>query len=188
MKYIPTAIPEVVVIEAESLGDSRGWFSQVFQKEGFLKNIGPVDFILENESYSRGGVVRGLHYQLPPLAQGKLIRVLEGSILDVAVDLRRGSPTFGRHIAVELSADNRRQLWIPRGFAHGFAVTGECAKICYKCDNIYSPSHEAGVRFDDGALGIGWRIPAGKIILSEKDARQPCLADAKLFRYGEELY
>ncbi|MCC8035415.1 MAG: dTDP-4-dehydrorhamnose 3,5-epimerase [Rikenellaceae bacterium] len=188
MKYIPTDLPGVMILEPGSAGDGRGWFSQIYVKEGFSTNIMPVDFILENESYSRHGVVRGLHYQLPPSAQGKLVRVIEGCIVDVAVDIRQGSPTFGRHVAVELSDENRRQLWIPRGFAHGFSVTGDCARICYKCDNIYSPSHEAGIRYDDRALGIDWKIPAEAVTLSEKDIRQPRLADAKLFRYGEKLY
>ncbi|MCD7970969.1 MAG: dTDP-4-dehydrorhamnose 3,5-epimerase [Alistipes sp.] len=188
IKYIPTALEGVTIIEPGSVCDNRGWFSQLYIADQFSKEVVPVEFVLENESYSQHGVIRGLHYQLPPFAQGKLVRVVEGSIIDVAVDVRDGSPTFGRYIAVELSAQNRRQLYIPRGFAHGFSVPGSHARVNYKCDNTYSPAHEVGIRFDDPAIGVDWKIPGEEIIVSAKDARQAPLSQVKLFAYGERIY
>lgn len=168
--------------------DNRGWFSQLAIMADFRERVAPVEFLLENESFSRYGVIRGLHYQLAPYSQGKLVRAVSGRIMDVAVDVRRGSPTFGRHVAVELSEENRLMLYVPRGFAHGFSVLSESARVCYKCDNIYAPETEVGVRFDDPALGIDWQIPPRDIITSAKDAAAPPLAEVETFDYGQNLY
>lgn len=188
IKYIPTAIEGVIIIEPAFAADNRGWFSQLWVAEEFKSKVSPVDFMLENESFSHYGVVRGLHYQLAPYAQGKLVRALSGRILDVAVDARRGSPSFGQHVAVELSEENRRQLYVPRGFAHGFSVLSESARVCYKCDNVYDRKAEVGIRFDDPDLDINWKIPEGKVITSEKDASQPAFSQVTVFDYGEKLY
>ncbi len=151
--------------------DERGYFFENFSRRIFEETIGKVDFVQENESCSSYGVVRGLHYQLPPYTQAKLVRVVEGRVWDVAVDLRKGSATFGRYLAVELSGENKKQFFIPRGFAHGFAVLSEVAVFQYKCDNYYAPEAEGGIRFDDPQLGIDWRVEPEKRILSEKDLR-----------------
>lgn len=188
IKYLPTGLDGVTIIEPGYAEDNRGWFSQLAVMADFRERVAPVEFLLENESFSRYGVVRGLHYQLPPYAQGKLVRAVTGRILDVAVDVRRGSPTYGQYISVELSEANRRMLYVPRGFAHGFSVLSQNARVCYKCDNIYAPEAEVGIKFDDPAIGIDWQIPVEKIITSAKDAAAPPLAEAEAFDYGQRLY
>lgn len=169
MNFIPQDIQGVWVIEPKRFGDSRGYFMESFRLDEFSRNIGKVDFIQDNESFSTRGVLRGLHFQKGEFAQAKLVRVSCGRVLDVAVDLRRGSKTFGRHIAVELSDENARQIFIPRGFAHGFVVLSDVAQFQYKVDNVYSPQNEATLKFDDPALAIDWRLPASELLLSEKD-------------------
>lgn len=171
MKLIETKIKGVVLLEPEVFGDSRGYFFESFSQQIFEELVGEVKFVQDNESKSSYGVVRGLHYQLPPFTQAKLVRVVRGCVLDVAVDLRKGSETFGQHVVVELSEKNKQQFFIPRGFAHGFAVLSEEAVFQYKCDNYYAPGHEGGMRFDDPVLGIDWKIPRENMILSEKDLR-----------------
>ena len=189
MKVIRTDIPDVVIVEPKVFGDHRGYFFESFSERVFAEQVREVKFVQDNESRSCYGVVRGLHFQLPPHAQSKLVRVVSGRVLDVAVDIRRGSPTFGRHVAVELSAENHRQLFIPRGFAHGFAVLSDEAVFQYKCDNYYAPQSEAAIAWDDPAIGIDWGIPADMILLSEKDRRSPLLKDAAgLFDYGTDYY
>ncbi len=184
MKIDRTDIEGVLILEPDLFGDARGYFFESFSRQRFEEVAGPVDFVQDNESKSRYGVVRGLHFQYGAAAQAKLVRVVAGTVLDVAVDIRRGSPTFGRHVAVELSGENHRQLFIPRGFAHGFAVLSDEAVFQYKCDNYYAPASEGGIAWDDPALAIDWRIPAGAILLSEKDRHRPTLAEAgKLFEY-----
>lgn len=169
MKVVETDIKGVLILEPQVFGDSRGYFFESFSQKQFDELVGETVFVQDNESKSSYGVVRGLHYQLPPYTQAKLVRVVKGSVLDVAVDLRKGSETYGQHIAVELSEENKRQFFIPKGFAHGFAVLSEEAIFQYKCDHYYAPGHEGGIKFDDAALGIDWRIPREKMILSEKD-------------------
>ncbi len=175
MNVISTDIPGVVVIEPRIFRDERGYFFESYSQREFDEKVAPVKFVQDNESRSSYGVVRGLHFQRPPMAQSKLVRVIEGTVLDVAVDIRRDSPTFGRHVAVELSGENHRQLFLPRGMAHGFAVLSPTATFQYKCDNFYSPADEGAIAWDDPTLGIDWRIPADKVILSAKDARHPRL-------------
>lgn len=169
MKVVETGIKGVLILEPQVFGDSRGYFFESFSQKQFDELVGDTVFVQDNESKSSYGVVRGLHYQLPPYTQAKLVRVVKGSVWDVAVDLRKGSETYGQHIAVELSEENKRQFFIPKGFAHGFAVLSEEAIFQYKCDHYYAPGHEGGIKFDDAALGIDWRIPREKMILSEKD-------------------
>lgn len=181
MKYIQTEIAGLWIIEPKVLSDSRGYFMESFKQEVFNQNVGKVDFIQENESGSSRGVLRGLHYQLAPYSQAKLMRVIEGTVLDVAVDLRKGSPTFGKYMAVELSGQNKRQFYIPQGFAHGFHVLSERAVFTYKVDNPYMPSHERSLRFDDPQIGIDWQITDPEnVILSEKDKTAPLLAEADI--------
>ncbi len=181
MKYIQTEIAGLWIIEPKVLSDSRGYFMESFKQEVFNQNVGKVDFIQENESGSSRGVLRGLHYQLAPYSQSKLVRVIEGTVLDVAVDLRKGSPTFGKYMAVELSGQNKRQFYIPQGFAHGFHVLSERAVFTYKVDNPYMPSHERSLRFDDPQIGIDWQITDPEnVILSEKDKNAPLLAEADI--------
>ena len=181
MKYIQTEIAGLWIIEPKVLSDSRGYFMESFKQEVFNQNVGKVDFIQENESGSSRGVLRGLHYQLAPYSQAKLVRVIEGTVLDVAVDLRKGSPTFGKYMAVELSGQNKRQFYIPQGFAHGFHVLSERAVFTYKVDNPYMPSHERSLRFDDPQIGIDWKITDPEnVILSEKDKNAPLLAEADI--------
>ena len=184
MKFIPSEIPEVIVIEPTILRDNRGYFLEAFNREVFDRHIPGVSFVQDNESMSVFGVLRGLHYQVPPFAQGKLVSVAIGRVRDVAVDIRKGSPTFGRHAAVELSAENRRKLFIPRGFAHGFVVLSHIAVVQYKVDNHYSPDHDRGILFSDPALGIDWGLEGKDLVLSGKDAVNPLLRDAELFAYG----
>lgn len=169
MKVVETDIKGLFILEPQVFGDLRGYFFESFSQKQFDELVGETVFVQDNESKSSYGVVRGLHYQLPPYTQAKLVRVVKGSVWDVAVDLRKGSETYGQHIAVELSEENKRQFFIPKGFAHGFAVLSEEAIFQYKCDHYYAPGHEGGIKFDDAALGIDWRIPREKMILSEKD-------------------
>lgn len=169
MKVIKTDIEGLLVIEPEAFGDSRGFFMESYSQRVFDKGIAPVRFVQDNRSYSRYGVLRGLHYQREPYAQSKLVSCVVGKVLDVAVDIREGSPTYGQHVAVELSAENRRQLFIPKGFAHGFVVLSDEALFEYKCDEFYHPEAECGIAWDDPNVGIDWRLPKEDIILSEKD-------------------
>ncbi len=189
MEIIETSIPGVVLIEPKVFGDSRGYFFESYSKRDFDRMVRPVTFVQDNESMSSYGVVRGLHYQKGAFSQSKLVRVIEGKVLDVAVDIRKGSPTFGQHVSIVLSAENHRQLFIPRGFAHGFAVLSERAVFQYKCDNLYAPSSEGAIAWNDPSLGIDWMIPSEDVILSEKDKRHPLLKDAEgLFDYGKDYY
>ncbi len=188
VNIVKTELEGVVIVEPLLFGDERGYFFESFSKREFDTQVRPVDFVQDNESRSCYGVLRGLHYQLPPFAQSKLVRVVNGRILDVAVDIRRGSPTFGRHVAVELTADNHRQLFVPRGFAHGFSVLSDEAVVQYKCDNYYSPQHEGSIAFDDPQLAIEWLLAASDLVISDKDKRHPLLKDARLFDYNEKLY
>ena len=181
MNFIETAIKGVFVIEPKVFNDARGYFFEAWKQAEFEEHIGKVNFIQDNESKSSYGVLRGLHYQKGELAQAKLVRVIKGRVLDVAVDLRKGSPTFGQHVMVELSEDNKRQFFIPRGFAHGFLVLSEEAIFTYKVDNVYAPQAEAGVCWNDPALNIQWPIDPKDVLTSEKDLRQPLLKDAVLF-------
>ena len=186
---IETPIPGVLVLEPRIFGDSRGYFFESFSRREFVQKVMETEFVQDNESRSSFGVIRGLHFQKPPFAQSKLVRVVEGAVLDVAVDIRRGSPTFGRHVAGELSGENHRQVFIPRGFAHGFSVLSESVVFQYKCDNFYAPDSEGALAWNDPDLGIDWRIPPEKAILSDKDRRHPRLKDADwLFDYNENLY
>ena len=171
MQFIKQNIEGVWVIEPKRFGDARGYFSEVFKINEFIAHVGDVTFIQDNESFSSHGVLRGLHFQKGDFSQAKLVRVSQGAVLDVAVDLRKNSPTFGQHVAVELSHENGRQLFIPRGFAHGFVVLSDVAQFQYKVDNIYAPQAEATLRFDDPKLGIDWRIDPAQMLLSEKDLR-----------------
>lgn len=178
MKYTETHIKGVWIIEPSRFGDHRGYFMETFRQEEFEKAIGrSIAFVQDNESYSCHGVVRGLHFQRGPYSQAKLVRVSRGGVVDVAVDLRPGSPTYGDHVAVELSADNALQLFVPRGFAHGFVVVGEEAQFQYKVDNVYAPRSECTLRYDDPALGIDWRLPEDEIIRSEKDMKGLSLSE-----------
>ena len=184
MNILKTKIEGVVILEPVVFGDRRGYFFESFSRRRFEEAVGVVDFVQDNESRSSHGVVRGLHFQLGEQDQAKMVRVVEGCVIDVAVDVRRGSPTFGQHVAVELSGENHRQLFIPRGFAHGFAVLSQTALFQYKCDNYYAPQAEGGIAWDDPALGIDWRIPREEILLSEKDLHRPTQAQApELFEY-----
>lgn len=181
MKFTEQYIKGVWIIEPKRFGDARGYFSEVFKLEEFQQHVGPIQFIQDNESFSSRGVLRGLHFQKGEFSQAKLVRVSQGRVLDVAVDLRCDSPTYGKHIAVELSADNGLQFFIPRGFAHGFVVLSEVAQFQYKVDNVYAPHSEATLKFDDPALGIDWKIDASEMLLSEKDKVGMLLKDIKPF-------
>lgn len=177
MNVIKTDIEGVVVIEPRVFDDARGYFFESYSKRRFDEAVRPVEFVQDNESMSTRGVIRGLHFQRPPFSQSKLVRCVRGAVLDVVVDIRRGSPTYGRHVAVELTGENRRQLFVPRGFAHGFAVLSEEAVFQYKCDNYYHPESEGGISIADHSLGIDWRIDPAEAILSEKDLRNPMFSD-----------
>lgn len=181
MKVFKTEIDGVFIIEPVVFEDERGYFFESYNKENLKAQGIDYDFIQDNQSKSRYGTIRGIHFQKGEYVQAKLVRVLEGTVLDVAVDLRRGSPTFGKHVAVELSAENRRQLMIPRGFGHGFSVLSETAVFAYKCDNVYNKASEGGLRYDDPALGIDWKIDPSKAILSEKDKVNPLLEEIECF-------
>lgn len=174
MNVIKTDIEGVVIIEQKVFRDPRGYFFESFSQKEFDENVRPITFVQDNESMSSYGVMRGLHFQHPPFAQSKLVRCVKGAVLDVAVDIRKGSPTYGKHVAVELNEDNHRQFFIPRGFAHGFSVLSETAVFQYKCDNFYAPQADGGISILDTSFGIDWRIPADRIILSEKDTNH-CL-------------
>ena len=177
MNIIKTDIEGVLIIEPRIFEDSRGYFFESFNRRDFEENVGHVDFVQDNESKSSYGVVRGLHFQKGEHAQAKLVRVVKGTVLDVAVDIRPGSPTFGKHVAVELSGDNHRQFFMPRGMAHGFSVMSEEAVFQYKCDNFYCKEAEGAIAWDDPALGIDWMIPESEVILSEKDSHHPRLSE-----------
>lgn len=189
MEVIKTDIDGVVIIEPKVFGDHRGYFMESFSEQRFNETVREVRFVQDNESKSRYGVLRGLHFQKPPYAQSKLVRVVKGAVLDVAVDIRKGSPTFGQHVAVELTEDNHRQFFVPRGFAHGFVVLTDEVIFQYKCDNYYAPHAEGAIAWDDPDLGIDWKIDPEDIILSAKDTSHPRLKDAQwLFDYNEDLY
>lgn len=186
MKIISTEIEGVYILEPKVFPDNRGYFSVTFTAKEFSERVQDIAFVQDNQSVSKYGVIRGLHYQLPPFAQAKLVRAVAGRVIDVAVDIRKGSPTFGKHVAVELSAENHRQLFIPEGFAHGFSVLTEQAVLQYKCNNYYAPAHEGSIAFDDPQLGIDWGVPADKVTASDKDKLAPSLKDAALFEYQAE--
>ena len=173
MNVIKTAIDGVVIIEPRIFEDARGYFFESFSQREFDEKVCPITFVQDNESKSSYGVMRGLHFQRPPFTQSKLVRCVKGTVLDVAVDIRKGSPTYGQHVAMELTEDNHRQFFIPKGFAHGFAVLSETAEFQYKCDEFYHPEADGGISILDDSLNIDWRIPTGKAILSEKDTKQP---------------
>ncbi|MDD5267271.1 MAG: dTDP-4-dehydrorhamnose 3,5-epimerase [Methylococcales bacterium] len=189
MKFIRTDIPDVIIIEPKVFGDDRGYFIETFRQDKLEDFLGfKVGFIQDNESKSSYGVLRGLHYQLAPAAQTKLVRVIKGKVLDVAVDIRKGSPTFGSHVAVELSEQNKRQMLVPRGFAHGFVVLEDDTIFAYKVDNYYSPENDRGLAFDDASLAINWIVDKELLQLSQKDTRQPTLEQAEFFDYRTDLY
>ena len=189
MKVIKTSIEDVVIIEPDVFGDARGYFFESYSQKRFDEQVRPVKFVQDNESKSRYGVLRGLHFQKGKDAQSKLVRVVKGRVLDVAVDIRRGSPTFGKYVAVELTEENHRQLFIPRGFAHGFSVLSEEAVFQYKCDNLYAPQSEGAIAWNDPAIGIDWGLKAEDILLSAKDAAHPLLSEAEeLFDYNVDYY
>ena len=177
MNTIKTDIEGVVIIEPRIFKDARGYFFESYSKKEFDEKVAPVDFVQDNESCSTRGVMRGLHFQRPPYTQAKLVRCVKGAVLDVAVDIRNGSPTYGRHVAVELTEDNHRQFFIPKGFAHGFAVLSDVAVFQYKCDEFYHPEADGGISILDGTLGIDWQIDPAEAILSDKDKNHPFLAD-----------
>lgn len=181
MKYIETTLPDVWIIEPTVLNDARGYFMEAYKKVDFDQHIGEVNFIQDNESCSSRGILRGLHYQLAPYSQAKLVRVIEGVVWDIAVDIRKGSPTYGRSVSVELSAENKRQLFVPRGFAHGFYVVSDKAIFSYKVDNPYMPAYERGICFSDPVIGVDWHIEANdRVVTSEKDAQLPKFEDAEI--------
>jgi dTDP-4-dehydrorhamnose 3,5-epimerase len=173
MKFIETKISDVIIIEPTVFGDTRGYFLESYNQNKFEEFIGNISFVQDNESKSSKGVLRGLHFQKPPFAQAKLVRCIEGKVLDVAVDIRKESKTYGNHIAVELSGENKKQLFVPRGFAHGFVVLSESATFAYKVDNTYAPDHDAGIRWNDKELNIQWDMEDSKVLVSEKDAELP---------------
>ncbi len=179
MKITKTEIEGVVIIEPHIFEDARGYFFEAFSEREFAEKVCNCHFVQDNEAKSSYGVVRGLHFQLPPHAQSKLVRVVSGCVLDIAVDIRKSSPTFGKYVAVELSAENHRQIFIPQGFAHGYSVLSEEAVLEYKCDNYYAPESEGAIAWNDADLAIDWLIPAEKVILSEKDKHHPTLAECK---------
>jgi len=189
INVIKTDIEGVVIIEPKVFGDSRGYFFESWSQKDFDEQVWSVKFVQDNESMSTYGVMRGLHFQRPPFTQSKLVRCVKGAVLDVAVDIRKGSPTYGQHVAVELTEENHRQFFVPRGFAHGFAVLSETAVFQYKCDNFYAPQADGGISILDESLGIDWRIPTNKAILSEKDTKHACLKDFDTpFNINVDLY
>ncbi len=177
MEIIKTKLDGVVIIEPKIFRDSRGYFSESFSQREFEEKVCKINFVQDNESMSSYGVMRGLHFQRPPFTQAKLVRCVKGAVLDVAVDIRKDSPTYGQHVAVELSEENHYQMFIPHGFAHGFSVLSETAVFQYKCDQFYHPESDAGISILDKSLGIDWRIPTDKAILSDKDTRHPLFKD-----------
>ena len=194
MEVIKTDIEGVLIIEPKVFGDARGYFFESFSQRDFDEKVVPilghkVNFVQDNESMSSYGVMRGLHFQHPPFTQSKLVRCVKGAVLDVAVDIRKGSPTYGQHVAVELTEENHRQFFVPRGFAHGFAVLSEIAIFQYKCDEFYHPEADGGISIVDASLGIDWRIPTEKALLSEKDTKHVCLKNFDSpFSSSEDLY
>lgn len=189
MKVIKTAIEDVVIIEPDVFGDSRGYFFESYSQKKFDEQVRPVRFVQDNESKSKYGVLRGLHFQKGKDAQSKLVRVVKGRVLDVAVDIRKGSPTFGKYVAVELTEDNHRQLFVPRGFAHGFSVLSDEVIFQYKCDNLYAPESEGAIAWNDPDIGIDWQLPAEDVLLSAKDSAHPMLKDVTdLFDYNVDYY
>lgn len=189
MNIIQTSIPGVVIIEPRLFKDDRGYFFESFSERDFNAQVREVKFVQDNESMSSYGVMRGLHFQRPPFTQSKLVRCVKGAVLDVAVDIRKGSPTYGQHVAVELTEENHRQFFVPRGFAHGFAVLSETAIFQYKCDNFYHPEADGGISILDDSLGIDWRIPTDHAILSEKDTKHPLLKNFDSpFDFNVSLY
>ena len=189
MAVIQTAIEGLVIIEPKIFKDARGYFFESFSQREFDEKVRKINFVQDNESMSGYGVMRGLHFQRPPFTQSKLVRCVKGRVLDVAVDIRKESPTYGRHVAVELSEENHRQFFVPRGFAHGFAVLSKTAVFQYKCDNFYTPEADSGISLQDESLGIDWRIPISHAILSEKDTKHLCLKDFDSpFDYRVNLY
>lgn len=189
MEVIKTDIEGVVIIEPRVFKDARGYFFESFSQREFEEKVRKINFVQDNESMSSYGVMRGLHFQRPPFAQSKLVRCVKGAVLDVAVDIRKGSPTYGQHVAVKLTEDNHRQFFIPRGFAHGFAVLSDVAVFQYKCDNYYAPQADGGISILDSELGIDWHIPLDNAILSEKDTLHPCLSDFDSpFSFDMNLY
>lgn len=189
MKFSRLKIPDVVVCEPQIFGDDRGYFAETFRQDKLDAFLGfNINFCQDNESKSSFGVLRGLHYQLAPHAQTKLVRVIHGSVLDVAVDIRKGSPTFGQYVVVELTAENKKQLLVPRGFAHGFVVLSKEATFAYKVDSYYSPECDRGIAFNDESLGIDWKINPNELQLSPKDLKQPLFKNADYFNYVNNLY
>lgn len=189
MKFTRTDIHDVVICEPDMWGDERGYFMETFRQDKLEEFLGySINFCQDNESKSSLGVLRGLHYQLPPYAQTKLVRVIKGKVLDVAVDIRKGSPTFGQHVAVELSGENKKQLLVPRGFAHGYVVLSEEAIFAYKVDNFYHPECDRGIAYDDKTIGIDWGIGGNKVQLSAKDSDHPAFANAEHFDFNINLY
>lgn len=189
MNVINTPIDGVVIIEPKVFKDARGYFFESFSQREFEEKVRKINFVQDNESMSSYGVMRGLHFQCPPFAQSKLVRCVKGRVLDVAVDIRKGSPTYGQHVAVELTEDNHLQFFIPRGFAHGFAVLSEVAVFQYKCDNFYHPEADSGICIQDNTLGIEWQIPVNQVLLSDKDLNHVCLQDFDSpFDYGVDYY
>lgn len=190
MEFIKQTIPDILVIEPKVYGDQRGYFFETFRQDKFEAALGyKVSFVQDNESKSSKGVLRGLHFQLPPHAQSKLVRVIEGAVLDVAVDVRRGSPSFGKHVAIELSGENKKQMFIPRGFAHGFVVLTDTAVFAYKVDMYYSPECDRGLAFDDISLNIDWQLTKQQLLLSDKDTQQPRLKElTECFDYNHSYY
>ena len=189
MEVIKTDIEGLVIIEPKVFKDARGYFFESFSQREFEQKVRKVNFVQDNESMSSYGVMRGLHFQRPPYSQSKLVRCVKGRVLDVAVDIRKGSPTYGKHVAVELTEDNHRQFFVPRGFAHGFAVLSETAVFQYKCDNLYAPQAEGAIAWNDPDIGIDWGLPAEDVLLSAKDAAHPLLKDAEyLFDYNVDYY
>lgn len=189
INVIETEIPGVVIIEHKVFGDERGYFFESWSQKDFDGQVRPIKFVQDNESKSCYGVLRGLHFQKGKYSQSKLVRVVKGRVLDVAVDIRKGSPTFGKHVAVELTAENHRQFFIPRGFAHGFVVLSDEAVFQYKCDNLYAPQEEGALAWDDPEIGIDWGVPKDKLILSAKDKVHPRLKDStELFDYNIDYY
>ncbi len=189
MEVIQTAIEGLVIIEPKIFKDARGYFFESFSQREFDEKVRKINFVQDNESMSGYGVMRGLHFQWPPFTQSKLVRCVKGRVLDVAVDIRKGSPTYGRHVAIELSEENHQQFFVPRGFAHGFAVLSKTAVFQYKCDNFYTPKADSGISLQDESLGIDWQIPITHAILSEKDTKHLCLKDFDSpFDYRVNLY
>ncbi len=187
LKVTKTKLAGVLIVEPKIFGDDRGYFFESYNKERFVTAGIPADFIQDNESFSSYGVLRGLHFQKNPYTQAKLVRVIHGEVLDVAVDIREGSPTYGEHVAVRLSAENKRQLYIPRGFAHGFVVLSETVTFCYKCDNYYNFESDGGIKFDDSALNIDWIVDPKDMVLSKKDKVQPLLKDVSTFNINDNF-